>query len=179
MTVPLPQAVRAKLNERADRLCEVRLPGCYINANNAHHRKNQSQGGLDVLSNLLLACGSGTTGCHGWITEHPGEAKRRGLSVWRSDDPALTPVMYRGAWARLDNTGLVHLLKRGRCEMSWVTCQSPTSGETFVVNTRNVRRVVHKTDTVSVLEFSDGTAVFVNMAMEEWLAALHSEDERQ
>jgi hypothetical protein len=113
MTVPLPQAVRAKLNERADRLCEVRLPGCYINANNAHHRKNQSQGGLDVLSNLLLACGSGTTGCHGWITEHPGEAKRRGLSVWRSDDPALTPVMYRGAWARLDNTGLVHLLKRG------------------------------------------------------------------
>lgn len=109
--MPISQRQRARLNERADRLCEVRLPGCFHHANNAHHRKNASQGGTDELSNLLLACGSGTTGCHGWITEHPGDAKRMGLSVWRSDDPALTPVRYRGLWARLDNVGHVIIIK--------------------------------------------------------------------
>jgi hypothetical protein len=100
---------RAKLVERADGRCEM----CGFPANNAHHRKNRSQGGEDELSNLLLLCGSGTTECHGWVTHHPAESKRLGLSVWRSDEPEFTPVMYRGHWARLDNVGKVYLLKRG------------------------------------------------------------------
>lgn len=104
---------RVALRERAEHMCEVRRPGCLHYGTNAHHRKNVSQGGTDELSNLLLVCGSGTTGCHGWITEHPGEAKRMGWSMWRSNDPPFVPVFYRGSWARLDNTGNVHLLKRG------------------------------------------------------------------
>lgn len=105
---------RVRLRDRAEHVCEVRIAGvCMSYGTNAHHRKNASQGGTDDLSNLLLCCGSGTTGCHGWITEHPGEAKRNGWSVWRSDDPAVTPVRYRGAWARLDNEGHVNLLRRG------------------------------------------------------------------
>lgn len=101
---------RTRLLLRADHLCEVGLRGCFRRANNAHHRKNRSQGGTDDLSNLLLLCGSGTTGCHGWITEHPGEAKRMGWSTWRSDNPADVPVMYRGQWVRLDSQGHVHIL---------------------------------------------------------------------
>jgi hypothetical protein len=103
------RAQRDKLRERADCRCEI----CGWPGNNAHHRKNRSQGGEDELSNLLLLCGSGTTGCHGWVTSHPAESKRLGLSVWRSDEPEFVPVMYRGSWARLDNVGQVHLLRRG------------------------------------------------------------------
>lgn len=56
--------------------------------------------------------------------------------------------------------------------MSWVTCQSPTSNETFAVNPRNVRRVVRKNATVSVIEFVDGAAISVRISMEDWLAAV-------
>lgn len=61
-------------------------------ANNAHHRLNQSQGGPDTLSNLMLLCGSGTTGCHGLVTTEPLMAKRMGWSVRRRSDPAKRPV---------------------------------------------------------------------------------------
>ena len=84
----IPKKVREALKERAGDCCEI----CNAPANNAHHRKNRSQGGQDVLSNLLLLCGSGTTGCHGWVTNHPRTSMERGWSVpsWR--DPAETPV---------------------------------------------------------------------------------------
>lgn len=69
---------RKLLHERAHGCCEVcGEPG----ATNAHHRINQSQGGPDTLDNLLLVCGSGTTGCHGWITTNPQEAQQMGYSV--------------------------------------------------------------------------------------------------
>jgi hypothetical protein len=55
--------------------------------------------------------------------------------------------------------------------MTWVTCQSPTSGETFDVNTRNVRRVVAK-GSVSVVEFLDGTAIIISHTLDEWRAAV-------
>lgn len=106
--------MRGKLNERADRLCEIRIPGiCLGFANNAHHRLNRSQGGRNILSNLLLACGSGTTGCHGFITSNPAEARRKGWTTWSGDVPRDVPVVYRGYWARLDDEGNVHLLPKG------------------------------------------------------------------
>ena len=81
---------RAQLHERALGCCE--RCGLY-GANNAHHRVNQSQGGSDELSNLLLLCGSGTTGCHGWVTEHPDFARWDGLSVARGNDPSTVSVL--------------------------------------------------------------------------------------
>lgn len=69
---------RRELHDRAHDCCEVcGAPG----ATNAHHRRNQSQGGQDVLSHLMLACGSGTTGCHGKITENPDWAEELGYTV--------------------------------------------------------------------------------------------------
>lgn len=60
----IPAKVRAALRERANGCCEL----CGDpSANNAHHRRNKSQGGLDVLSNLMWLCGDGCRGCHGAI----------------------------------------------------------------------------------------------------------------
>ncbi len=82
---------RAQLHERAQGCCE--RCGRY-GANNAHHRRNQSQGGPDTLSNLMLLCGSGTTGCHGFITEHPLIAIDEGATIPRGDqrEPHEVPV---------------------------------------------------------------------------------------
>lgn len=69
---------RRALHERAYSCCEAcGSPG----ATNAHHRLNQSQGGPDTLSNLMLLCGSGTTGCHGIVTVNPESARWLGYSV--------------------------------------------------------------------------------------------------
>lgn len=98
----IPAKVRAELRERADNYCER----CgLVFANNAHHRKNRSQGGRDVLSNLLLLCGSGTTGCHGWITEHPSESYNNGWAVRSFLSPEAVPVLYRGQLVHLDDLG--------------------------------------------------------------------------
>ena len=83
---------RAQLHERAHGCCE--RCGAY-GANNAHHRRNRSQGRSDALSNLGLLCGSGTTGCHGWVTEHPELAAVEGWTIPRGDrrQPADVPVL--------------------------------------------------------------------------------------
>lgn len=96
---------RRQLRERADNYCEV----CGLAfATNAHHRKNRSQGGGDELSNLMFLCGSGVTGCHGQITEHPAESYINGWSVRQPRNPLHVPVMYRGGWVTLDNLGNLH-----------------------------------------------------------------------
>jgi 5-methylcytosine-specific restriction endonuclease McrA len=40
----------------------------------AHHLVPRSLGGDDVVSNLVLLCGSGTTGCHGLVEAHDPQA---------------------------------------------------------------------------------------------------------
>jgi hypothetical protein len=93
--------VRRLLCERENDRCAK----CGMRANNAHHRKNRSQGGKDVLSNLLLLCGSGTIGCHGWITEHPALGYTNGWSVMSTGRPEDIPVLYRDRWVFLDDAG--------------------------------------------------------------------------
>jgi len=43
------------------------------------------------MANLIAVCGSGTTGCHGWIENHRGESYRRGWLVHTNVDPATVP----------------------------------------------------------------------------------------
>jgi hypothetical protein len=99
--VNIPPKVRAALKQRAGECCEL----CGLPGNNAHHRKNRSQGGANALSNLLLLCGSGTTGDHGWVTEHPAEAYANGWSVPSFRDPVVTPVRLYDGWYLLGNNG--------------------------------------------------------------------------
>lgn len=56
-------------------------------------------------ANLLLLCGSGTEGCHGWVESHRTEAYESGLLVHRVDDPAETPVTLRYGTVFIDDEG--------------------------------------------------------------------------
>lgn len=86
---------------------------CGAPATNIHHRRPRGMGGTrDPLandpSNLLCLCGSGTTGCHGWIESHRAEALRDGWLVSKWADPATIPIAvgHRAIW--LDHRGKTH-----------------------------------------------------------------------
>lgn len=51
---------------------------------------------LDTNSpaNLLLLCGTGTTGCHGWIESNRTKALERGWLVLQGQDPATVRVIF-------------------------------------------------------------------------------------
>lgn len=64
------------------------------NNGSRHHRKFKSRRGGDEVSNGLLLCGSGTTGCHGWAHANPGEARMTGFAVHSWEEPRLVPVQH-------------------------------------------------------------------------------------
>ena len=60
-----------------------------------HHRKLRSQATeteKHTPSNLILLCGSGTTGCHGWVHNHPKESYKQGWLVRSTLNPEKQPV---------------------------------------------------------------------------------------
>jgi hypothetical protein len=90
----VPKA-REMLYDRSAAVCEVcgRARGT-----NAQHRKNRSQGGTWELSNLIHVCGSGTTGCHGYIHAHPTESYACGWSVRQANTPREMPALLTGPY---------------------------------------------------------------------------------
>jgi hypothetical protein len=76
-----------------------------------HHRINKGVGGSafrDRASLLVRLCGSGTTRCHGWVTEHPKAAGRLGwlLPKLNEDiDPEQEPIQTYHGWVLLDDLG--------------------------------------------------------------------------
>ncbi|KPG13711.1 hypothetical protein AN911_00475 [Mycobacteroides immunogenum] len=89
--------------ERAEGLCERCTRGSQITM---HHRLKRGQGGPWSPENIVAVCGSGVTGCHGWIENHPDLASTEGFHVRPWEDPAEIPVLWRG-------TGLVLLTNDG------------------------------------------------------------------
>jgi hypothetical protein len=91
-----PQAVRDAVFDR-DRWCVccgkalVKGQGGY----SIHHLTLRSHGVDNSVEAQILLCGSGTTGCHGWVHAHPAAARAAG---WvrlgnAKADPAPEPVM--------------------------------------------------------------------------------------
>lgn len=77
-----------------------------------HHRKNRSQGGLHVPSNVVLLCGSGTgtrDQCHPWVTVNPTSAIAAGWALRRMDDPTVVPIQHAAVQmrVRLDDDGML------------------------------------------------------------------------
>lgn len=75
-----------------------------------HHRRRRGMGGdprpdTDLPANLVAVCGSGTTGCHGWIESNRDAARALGLLVRADRMPCLVPVVTWYGWVRLDNVG--------------------------------------------------------------------------
>lgn len=103
---------RAVVKHRAERYGYPVCERCgRASGTNVHHRRPRGLGGSKDLatnlpSNLLLLCGSGTTGCHGWIESQRTEAKANGwlLEQWQS--PLETPVrVHDRGLVLLDNIG--------------------------------------------------------------------------
>jgi hypothetical protein len=91
---------RELLYARSGRICEL----CGMRrATNAHHRRAAGRH-WDVW-NLLDLCGSGTTGCHGFVTEHAKVARDFGWVVLSRHDPLWTPVVIWSRWRYLSRDG--------------------------------------------------------------------------
>jgi hypothetical protein len=86
-----------------------------------HHRRNRGMGGssdprINDVTNLVVSCGDGTSGCHGMLTDRPWEldAEKHGWVIGRNSiaDPACVPVLVAwlgwclptagGAWERTE-----------------------------------------------------------------------------
>jgi HNH endonuclease len=88
-------------------LVEARDKGCVRcgavvprDEDSVHHRIPRGRGGENTAENLLLLCGSGTTGCHGYVESHRTEAYNHGYLVKTGYDPLDVPVLLLGkAWA--------------------------------------------------------------------------------
>lgn len=59
----------------------------------------------NALTNLLLVCGSATTGCHLRIESNRTWAYVQGYLVHQEHDPETTPVAYRGVLVFLNTDG--------------------------------------------------------------------------
>jgi hypothetical protein len=88
---------------RSGGLCEI----CALApAREWHHRKNRSQGGTWAASNGMHLCGAD----HAYITEHPEQAAANGWTVKSYEDPTTEPVLRRGKWMLLDDSGGVYAM---------------------------------------------------------------------
>lgn len=77
------------------------------------HRRPRGMGGTrrpytNQPQNLIVLCGSGTTGCHGDVESHRADAIANGWLLPQSADPAAEPVLVahssRWVWLRADGT---------------------------------------------------------------------------
>lgn len=54
---------------------------CGVRGSNRHERLPRGRGGLRDEFNTVVLCGSGTTGCHGFVTANPLLAEAEGWTV--------------------------------------------------------------------------------------------------
>ena len=125
MTAPKPtKAVVALVIDREFGRCAV----CYNRINteegrgeswSIHHRCPRASGGtsrvwVNEAANLLLVCGSGTTGCHGWIESNRDQARRQGLLISSNGRAVAVDVEVEHARygrVKLTNEGTVRTLE--------------------------------------------------------------------
>lgn len=94
-TSPVTPATRALVADRSAGFCEV----CGARAGtNIHHRAPRGMGGtkrnIHTCEWLLHVCGSGTTGCHGYIETHRDEAYEKGWLLRRNAGPDTPAWLY-------------------------------------------------------------------------------------
>lgn len=104
----VPQATRLLVYARAQERCEI--CGVYAYGGSLHHRRPRGMGGskrpeTNQASNLLLLCGSGTTGCHGTTEAARLDAIDAGRILRQGQTPADVPVLTRHGLVLLDDAG--------------------------------------------------------------------------
>lgn len=100
---PIPRTLRDAVRERDGEACQLCGRPIGSQPYSIHHRRPRQMGGdrsAHTADNLVLLCGTGTTGCHGWIESHRQVGYQEGFLVHRWDDPASVPVhRFRRSWA--------------------------------------------------------------------------------
>lgn len=93
----------------------------------AHHRRPRGQGGtsdprVGAISNCLILCGSGTTGCHGWVEKYREIARDHGLlipvnvSLDRFAPAGVRVKRQDGTWWLMTSAGLAVEVEKGSGE---------------------------------------------------------------
>lgn len=95
----------------------------------AHHRLPRQMGGvgrkdsdaarlISAVTNCLILCGSGTTGCHGWIESRRAIAEDYGYIVRRGINPpaGIRIKKQDGTWWLLTSSGIAVEVEEGTGE---------------------------------------------------------------
>lgn len=105
-------AARRLVRARDGHRCQLCGQSIVDYPSSIHHRINRGSGGsakLERASLLIRLCGTGTTGCHGWITEEAiyGAALGYVLPKLNPDiDPTQEPILtHEWGWVLLDDDG--------------------------------------------------------------------------
>lgn len=86
-------------------ICGRPLDGCPTGYSIHHrHMRSHKWPNINSPSNLICVCGSGTTGCHGRIHQHPADAYTNGwlIHAWDESPETVPMTTYRGT-VLLDN----------------------------------------------------------------------------
>lgn len=108
------------VDERDQQCCVVCGMSLYAVSGSRHHRRPRSHkfGGLHLPANLILVCGSGTTGCHGKIHANPAWAYQMGYLVHSWDTPEKVPLKHHEyGWCLLDENGGYRTLSQKDMEL--------------------------------------------------------------
>lgn len=103
------KAVCDAVDRRDDFRCQRCGASLQVTSGSRHHRMRRRDGGHSPAQ-LILLCGSGTTGCHGWVHSHPAAARALGLIVPALRRPPLEPdevpvKVFGAGWVLLKRDG--------------------------------------------------------------------------
>lgn len=96
MSIRIPKKIRMAVLERDEFLCQ--RCGLWIGEltwYSLHHRDPRGAGGTalpDTMPNLVTLCGTGTTGCHGYVESNRTESYEFGWLVPNGVTPEEWPV---------------------------------------------------------------------------------------
>lgn len=76
----VPVKITRKVDGRDGYACVRCGVSLEVTSGSRHHRQRRAAGG-HTTSNLILLCGSGTTGCHGDVHANPAHAQASGYIV--------------------------------------------------------------------------------------------------
>lgn len=91
--------------------CERCYADFFENGVSIHHRRPRMMGGskkpeLHQPANLIALCGSGVTGCHGWVESNRTLAREQGFLIMKVESASDIPFQDKnGKWWKIDDFG--------------------------------------------------------------------------